>query len=166
MIKLGTVADYKHIPLDILTNPRDDCDHVCGRINIEPTGVKNCKDPDKRRSPILIINDPENSDDEKTQYFDPLDRECAEKCPKNFQIFNKTNICVKDLVQFENDLIAIGIVPSPTEDSSLITTTPAATAATVDIQNTITPNKSPKKSLNVKLVILWSVFGCLVLSSL
>ncbi|XP_070508772.1 uncharacterized protein [Chironomus tepperi] len=87
---------------DLLTTPKDECKHICGKLNPDIKNSK-CGNPDKQQDQFLVIHDPSDKKDEDYEEF--LELECAEKCPPNYQKYKTYQICVKNSEEFEKSLI-------------------------------------------------------------
>ncbi|CAG9810632.1 unnamed protein product [Chironomus riparius] len=85
---------------DILTNPKDDCGYVCGKINDE-TKDSNCGNADKRKESLLLVHDPKDKKEENDEYYEVKYFECVEACPQNYQKYEPLKFCVKNSVEFE-----------------------------------------------------------------
>ena len=42
----------------------------------------------------------ETSDEERNDYYEPLDYECVEQCPANYLLYKEKNICMRNLDRF------------------------------------------------------------------
>ncbi|CAG9810631.1 unnamed protein product [Chironomus riparius] len=100
---LGVASANRQYPSDILTNPKDDCGYVCGKINTE-TKDSNCGNADKRKESFLQVHDPNDNKEEKDEYFEAKYFECVEKCPQDYQEYESKKICVKDVEEFKKDI--------------------------------------------------------------
>lgn len=109
----GLASAGREYPEDILTNPKDDCDNVCGLTNAGNKNKKKeiCGDPDMRDKKYLLVHDEKERKPEETEYDAIRNYECVASCPANYEEYKDKKICVKDPVQFEKDL-----VPSKTDD--------------------------------------------------
>jgi hypothetical protein len=95
-------ADYLS---DNLIDLKDDCRNICGQINTNITDSK-CGDPDKRNFSLLLVHDQHDRNEEETEYYEPMNYECVDKCPVNYQSFesDNNNYCVKNITDFSQDL--------------------------------------------------------------
>lgn len=99
---------------------------------------------DKRSDQILVKLDPSDNTLEHIEYGDLIYYSCEAKCRHNYEMYKSTKICVKDPVEFENELIALNI---PMDEVSSTDSKPFMP-------------KQEKPSDN-KLIIIWIIFGCL-----
>ena len=66
----------------------------------------------------MKIHDPADAD-EYADYFEQYTKECVKDCPEDYQFYNGTNVCVKDVVQFKRDLIKDGVIVDDKKKSAL-----------------------------------------------
>jgi LPXTG-motif cell wall-anchored protein len=99
LISLQSITAHEH-SCDILKDFKDDCGNKCGAINSDTKDTK-CGDPDKRKFPLLLPQDPSEKNDDNTEYSESLELECVDKCPTNYLPYKDKNICAKNIQHFE-----------------------------------------------------------------